>query len=56
MVTAHRLCVGVNRRTLQRDLNLRVEKRLLVRNGTGSTEPTRHCRPAEAVSGPGNEL
>lgn len=36
------LCPGVNRRTLQRDLKLLVDKELLVERGTGPTDPTRH--------------
>ena len=45
------LCPGANRRTLQRDLKLLVDKGLLVERGTGPTDPTRHYRLAEAVLG-----
>jgi Fic family protein len=50
------LCPGVNRRTLQRDLKVLVEKGLLVERGTGPTDPTRHYRLAEGVLGPRGEL
>jgi Fic family protein len=41
----------VNRRTLQRDLRILVDKGLLVEQGTGPTDPTRHYRLAEAIRG-----
>jgi Fic family protein len=50
------LCPGVNRRTLQRDLKVLIEKGLLVERGTGPTDPTRHYGLAEGVLGPGGEL
>jgi Fic family protein len=42
-------CAGVNRRSLQRDLKLMVEKGLLVERGSGPTDPTRHYGLAEGV-------
>jgi len=42
----------VNRRTLQRDLKLLVDKGLLVEQGTGPTDPTRHYRLAETIPAP----
>ena len=36
------LCPEVNRRSLQRDLNGLLEKRLINETGTGQTDPTRH--------------
>ena len=50
------LCPGVNRRTLQRDLKTMVDKGLLVEQGTGPTDPTRHYSLAEAILRPGGEL
>jgi Fic family protein len=50
------LCPGVNRRTLQRDLKVMVDKGLLVERGSGPTDPTRHYRLAESILGPGKEL
>lgn len=43
----------VNRRTLQRDLRILVDKGLLVEQGTGPTDPTRHYRLAEAIPATG---
>ncbi len=37
-----KLCPEVNRRSLQRDLNGLLEKRLVNETGTGQTDPTRH--------------
>ncbi len=50
------LCPGVNRRTLQRDLKVMVDKGLFTERGTGATDPTRHYRLAEAILGAGKEL
>ncbi|MEK7315212.1 MAG: Fic family protein, partial [Candidatus Eisenbacteria bacterium] len=50
------LCPGVNRRTLQRDLKLMVDKGLLLERGTGPTDPTRHYLFVEGPVGPPNEL
>jgi Fic family protein len=50
------LCPRVNRRTLQRDLKTMVDKGLLVEQGTGPTDPTRHYSLAEAFLRPGGEL
>ena len=44
-----KLCPGANRRTLQRDLRVLVEKGLLVDAGTGPTDPTRHYRLTEGL-------
>lgn len=51
-----KLCPGVNRRTLHRDLKALVGKGLLVECGTGPTDPTRHYRLAEALREPEKEL
>jgi Fic family protein len=50
------LCPQVNRRTLQRDLKLLVDKGLFVERGTGPTDPTRHYRLAESIPAPEKEL
>ena len=51
-----KLCPGVNRRTLQRDLKSLVEKGLLVEAGSGPTDPTRYYRLSESISGSEKEL
>ena len=43
------LCPEANRRTLQRDLRVLVEKGLLVEAGTAPTDLTRHYRLAEGL-------
>lgn len=45
------LCPGTNRRTLQRDLKVMVDKGLFAELGTGPTDPTRHYRLPEAAGG-----
>lgn len=47
------LCPQVNRRTLQRDLKILVDKGLFVEHGAGPTDPTRHYRLAETIPAPG---
>jgi len=37
-----KLCPNVNRRSLQRDLKIFLEKGLIKETGTGPTDPTRH--------------
>ncbi len=37
-----KLCPGVNRRSLQRDLKAFLKKGLINKTGTGPTDPTRH--------------
>ena len=44
------LCPEANRRTLQRDLKLLVEKRLLAEKGSGPTDPTRRYVPGEVLA------
>lgn len=51
-----RLCPGVNRRSLQRDLKAMVDLGLLSEFGTAPTDPARHYRPGEAVLAPGSQL
>ena len=51
-----RLCPGTNRRTLRRGLKSLLEKGLLAESGVTPTDPTRHYRPAEGISGSGAEL
>jgi Fic family protein len=48
-----RLCPGANRRTLQRDLKVLVEKGLLSEMGTGPTDPTRHYGRGGSLVGMG---
>lgn len=50
------ICPGINRRTLQRDLNVLLDLGLLSEYGTAPTDPTRHYRPGEALLGPRGEL
>jgi Fic family protein len=50
------ICPGINRRTLQRDLNALLDLGLLSEYGTAPTDPTRHYRPGEALLGPRGEL
>ncbi|MCX7005417.1 MAG: Fic family protein, partial [bacterium] len=50
------VCPGVNRRTLQRDLKSMADKAMLVEGGTGTTDPTRHYRLADAVRTQHREL
>ena len=50
------LCPKANRRTLQRDLKVLVDKGLFVEHGTGPTDPTRHYRLAESIPAPEKEL
>ena len=45
------LCPGVNRRTLQRDLKVMVDKGLFEERGTGATDPKRHYTLAETIRG-----
>lgn len=45
-----RLCPGVNRRTLQRDLRYVVASGLLAESGSGVTDPTKHYRPSEGLA------
>lgn len=51
-----RICPGMNRRTLQRDLRALVEKRLLSEAGVALTDPQRHYRLADGLAGFGAEL
>ncbi len=44
------LCPDTNRRTLQRDLKLLVEKGLLAERGSGPTDPTRRYVPGDALA------
>ena len=46
-----RLCPGSNRRTLQRDIRMLLEKGLLCEVGATPTDPTRHYRLADAIEG-----
>ena len=51
-----RLCPGMNRRTLQRDLKALLEKGLLSEAGASPTDPTRHYRLAGGIARSGAEL
>ena len=50
------LCLGKPRRTLQRDLKSVLEQGLLADSGVAPTDPTRHYRLADGISGPGAQL
>ena len=50
------LCLGTNRRTLQRDLKALVAKGLVAEAGTAPTDPTRHYRLADSILKSGTEL
>ena len=50
------LCLGTNRRTLQRDLKALVAKGLVAEAGTAPTDPTRHYRLADSILKSGAEL
>ena len=42
------LCPGVSRRTLQRDIRVLLDKRLLTEGGSSPTDPTRHYRLSDS--------
>ncbi|MFN2193922.1 MAG: Fic family protein [Candidatus Promineifilaceae bacterium] len=50
------LCPEVNRRTLQRDLKVLVERELLLEQGQAPTDPARHYRPGNVLLSSDDEL